>query len=101
MIDDDDERFESDLEKAVGDKVRESHERGVELWCSLANIEWKHKDGYRGDYSFRSAGRLVAEIRQDGSDYLTWYCSGASAQVAGWLEEAMAELGWDWESLEK
>ena len=51
------------------------------LYAALCNTEWQKLDvmpllkNQRWHCSWRSAGGIVADLRQDG-DYLDWYCSG-------------------------
>jgi|GEM_PF-4302671 len=46
-------------------------------------------------YTLRSAGGMVAWIREEG-DYLDLYCAGPQGEVAAWTEEALAVEGWTW-----
>jgi hypothetical protein len=52
------------------------------------------------DYScsWRYAGGLVADLREQGEDYLDFYCSGGEGRVASDVREALAKLGWEPES---
>ena len=51
------------------------------LYAALCNMEWQPTEVFPilkeelWYCSWRSAGRIVAEIRGEG-DYLSWYCSG-------------------------
>lgn len=87
--------FETVVDRVLGDRVRADGARGVDLWCALANVEWRGPDGHTISYSFRRAGELVAWVREDG-DGMDWYCSGDPAVVADWISDALAEAGWSW-----
>jgi hypothetical protein len=87
--------FEAIVDRVLGDRVRANGAYGVDLWCALANVEWRSPDGHMIFYSFRRAGELVAWVREDG-DGMDWYCSGAPAVVADWISDALAEAGWSW-----
>lgn len=55
----------------------------------------KTEDGQRIDFgfSFRGAGHLIARLREDKEEYgyMKFYCSGPYAEVASWIEDALAE----------
>lgn len=65
------------------------------MWSALADIDWIAPDGGIVSYSFRHAADVVAWIREEGN-YLDWYCSGPTGQVAPWIVEALAGEGWTW-----
>ncbi len=87
--------FEIIVDRVLGDRVRADGGCGVDLWCALANVEWRSPDGFTVSYSFRRAGELVAWVREEG-DEMDWYCSDAPAVVADWISDAMADAGWSW-----
>ena len=91
---DKDSIFEAAVERALGDTVRDSETIAIALWSSLTNQDWRHDTGEQVSYSFRAAGDLVAAIRQDGSDYLDWYCSGSAGRVSEDIAAALAKEGW-------
>lgn len=93
------DRFERDVNEAIGDRVRASDEDARALWSALANVDWKHESGDEAGYSFRAAGDLIAALRKSG-DYMDWYCCGEYAQVAEWISEAMAARGWTHKEME-
>ncbi len=88
--------FETDVNRALGQGVRDSDYCAKLLWSALANIIWVHQErGYEVSYSFRAAGDLIAAIRQNGS-YIDWYCSSDVARVEHGLEDRMRIMGWTW-----
>lgn len=88
-------QFELDVEACLGDWIRESDKNAIEFWSALANVDWYNlSTKEEAGYSFRSAGGLIADIRKDGSDYMTWYCSGPYASVSYHIERTMKKAGW-------
>ena len=103
-------RFEHDVNKQLGERIRASEDDAVAMWSALANVTWKRalsvEEKVVADlenqeqavgYSFRAAGDLVAAISGRG-DYLSYYCSGPYAVVAEWIEEGLAKAGWTYEA---
>lgn len=87
------------------------------LYAALCNVEWQKTDVMpilKSDawgVSWRSAGRIIATIRDCGEDYMDWYCSGigkigdytdhdifkrycAEGQVTNEIREDLKTLGW-------
>jgi hypothetical protein len=62
-------------------KVRESESYAQNLYAALCNNDFQHNDvwpilkGQVWGCSWRSAGGIIADMRQEG-DYLDWYCTG-------------------------
>ena len=89
-------------------KVRASDTYAQNLYAAMCNQEWQYQDTWpllkdeRWSCTWRSAGRIVADIRGEG-DYMDWYCSGMSAWNldddlhAGYVAESVvtAEIQWD------
>jgi hypothetical protein len=88
-------RFDRDVERLLGRRIRASREEAIEFWSALANVGWFHESQPEQEvsYSFRAAGGLIAQIRAEG-DYLDWYMSGPDGVVAPWIREVMATKGW-------
>lgn len=87
--------FELTVDRLLGDRIRADEAAAIDMWSATVNIEWISPDGGKVSYTFRSAGAMVAWIREEG-DYLDWYCSGSPAQVASWIEETLMPEGWTW-----
>lgn len=87
--------FEMMIERVLGERIRTDGALAVDLWSALANIEWHGPDDAVVRYSFRSAGDLIAWVREDGC-YLDGYCSGPAEVVAPWINDALATEGWTW-----
>ena len=85
--------FEVAANRALGDRIRADDKAACDMWCALANVDWKHENGDTAKYSFRTAGDLVAAIRGSGM-YMDWYCCGESARVSEEIKTAMATEGW-------
>lgn len=100
-------------------KVRASKIYAQNLYAALCNNEWYERDvwqmllGRKWSCSWRSAGGIVADIEDQGGDYLDWYCSGMTTghpadsptpdPMAGYVRESeiteeiaedLARLGW-------
>jgi hypothetical protein len=108
----------SALENDLRAYVRESEDRGHRLWSGLANVRWcpPEVSGKRGkrekpgemSMSMRSAGGWVADLRDDGSEYVQWYMDGCwrgsypfvCADVAEvFARHGLRPVGWDGEEL--
>lgn len=94
------------------EKVRTKESYAQNLYCALCNMQWQKievmpilKDEL-WHCSWRYAGGLVAEIRQEG-DYMDWYCSGirniddpiysqyvSEGTVTEEIEQDLLALGW-------
>lgn len=60
------DKFQATINRVLGDRIRADDQLACAMWCALANVDWKHKDGDTAGYSFRAAGDLVAAIRGSG-----------------------------------
>ena len=85
--------FEMAVYVALGNQIRAKHSVACDMWCALANVDWKHDNGDEAGYTFRAAGDLVAAIKGSGN-YMHYYCCGPDAVVSDEIEKAMAKMGW-------
>jgi hypothetical protein len=66
---------------ALVDKIRTNESYAQNLYAAMCNQSWQHQDVWTvltnktWSCSWRSAGGIIADIRQEG-DYMDWYCSG-------------------------
>lgn len=66
------------------EKVRASDEYSQHLYAALCNNEFQRQEVWvvlkdqRWSCSWRYAGGIIADMRQEG-DYLDWYCSGIAS----------------------
>lgn len=76
--------LEADLKSdpTIVKKAKESYAYAQNLYAALCNNEfqrnhfWLILSGETWSCSWRYAGGIVAEIRDDGEDYIDFYCSG-------------------------
>ena len=85
--------FEAALEALLGDRVRQDEAFACRLWSSLTNISWRHSSAGTVEYSFRSAGGLVAQLRREGC-YLDWYMCGKAGSLDQEIATILAGAGW-------
>lgn len=64
-----------------------------ELYAALCNTEWRFPDGDDMGVSWRSAGGIVADLREMNEDYLDFYCSGGEGNISFAIKEEMSLLG--------
>ena len=82
------------------EKARSSKSYAQNLYAAMCNMRFVRKELFpylRQDpdkdlcsYSWRYAGGIIADMRQEG-DYIDWYCSG----IAGGDEPDVYNEGWD------
>ena len=86
---------------SLKDKIKKV-KKAEELYCALSNMRWQKITNPSIIYScsWRYAGRLIADIREKGEDYLDFYCSGCyrydihEGEVKEWIEKILMEKGW-------
>lgn len=104
-----DHNLEFDLKTSQEIKVKckSSYRYSQALYAALCNNSWcpnntlsilKNEEWY---CTWRMAGAIVAEIADDGHDYLNFYCSGSldgefvpEGTVTDEIREDLRELGW-------
>lgn len=75
------------------------------LYAALCNMKWrKPSDSSTGFFSvtWRTAGGIVADLRNNNETYIDWYCSGIALNtgevpegtVTIEIEQDLASLGW-------
>ncbi len=89
-----DDMFECAIDRALGRRMREDENAAQDVWSALANVDWKHVNGDTASYSFRAAGDLLAAVVGKGGDYMDYYCGSDYVDVADWISDAMAAIGW-------
>jgi len=98
-VNDFDRKFDEDFRELFTRRLKEDEKFGHELWSSMANVGWYHKDDTEQTEcrrSFRSAGSLLAVM--EGKDkYTKWYCSGPYETVSDFIANEMASKGWRFE----
>ena len=100
--------------KWICDKTKSNKTYAQNLYAAMCNQDWQRNDVWpllkdqRWSCTWRSAGGIVADMREEG-DYIDWYCSGIQGQPdADWVDlghvpegtvtdeirEDMFNLGW-------
>jgi hypothetical protein len=76
------------------------------LYAAMCNVKWQHKDEKKDWWgvSWRTAGGIVASLRDRDESYMDFYCSGiGSEETKGYIGEglvskriitALASIGW-------
>lgn len=85
--------FQEDIEFLFSEEIKNNDDFCIDLWCALANVDWFNEDGAEFGCSFRYAGGLIADIRENGT-YMDWYCSGEYPRVSMKIEAPLLKLGW-------
>ena len=96
------------------EKARASESYSQNLYAAMCNNMFKNKNEKKWSCSWRYAGGVVADMRQEG-DYIDWYCSGirdvsydeeenkawdahsfvSESTVTEEIEEDLRKLGWE------
>lgn len=106
--------------KWICDKAKSNKRYAQNLYAAMCNMQFVKNDvwpllkGQRWSASWRSAGGIVSNMREEG-DYMDWYCSGIQGEPdADWIDlghvsegtvtdevrEDLFKLGWipkEWE----
>lgn len=92
---DEDLKLDPEVRRLVQDKAW-AHK----LYSALCNTDWQPDDVLdilrenTWSASWRTAGGIVADLRNCGEDYVDWYCSGLEGYVHDDIRLALARLGW-------
>jgi len=98
------DRFEEDL-LSLKDRLMDN-KTAQNMYAALCNIEWQNIEETQLIYgcSWRYAGGLIAGIRDQGEDYMEYYCSGIGNNntsesvpeqtVTDEIREMLLPLGW-------
>jgi len=84
----------------ICEKVLRDEEYAKDLYRALSNMQWLKKEimpvlrNELWSASWRCAGGIVAELRQEG-DYMDWYCTGGEGTVTDEIKADLARLGWE------
>lgn len=117
----------ADIKKCawIVEKVRTNKTYAQNLYAALCNIIWFKTNDFwpaltgnnEWSCSWRWAGGFVAELENQGGDYMDWYCSGirgdkdddkeyANEQYVGEgyvtneVSDDLAKIGWKWKEYE-
>ena len=83
------------LKAKFQDRLRNDRDLAKILYASMCNCEYVHKKtGYTFCPTWRVAGRLVAEIRDVGEKYTSFYCSGGENGVYKKPYKLIKKCGW-------
>lgn len=81
--------------------------RWMEVWEPVdhlkTKVDWVHRRNKNNirpwkivySCSWRYAGGLVATLRAEGEDYLSFYCSGNEGEVDDEIRKDLNNLGWE------
>lgn len=76
----------------ICDKVKSNKTYAQNLYAAMCNQDWQRNDvwpllkGETWSCSWRYAGGIVADMREEG-DYIDWYCSGIQGEPdADWVD---------------
>jgi hypothetical protein len=87
-------KFERDL-SYIKTGLKEDEEFAKDVYRALCNMRWRMKrTPFKYSCSWRYAGGLIAQLREQGEDYIDFYCSGNEGIVAPNVKEIFYNLGW-------
>jgi len=105
----------------IVEKVRTNKTYAQNLYAALCNIIWFKTNDFwpaltgnnEWSCSWRWAGGFVAELEDQGGDYMDWYCSGirgdkdenkelyvGEGYVTNEVADDLAKIGWKWKEYE-
>jgi hypothetical protein len=96
--------LENDLFKSdtIVEKCKHSNIYSQNLYAALCNNRFFYND-QEWTCSWRYAGGIIADIRNNGEDYMDWYCSGIGDVNGNYVGESVVtdeirldlmKLGW-------
>lgn len=71
----------------------------IALYGALCNNRF-FKNDIEWVCSWRESGGIIADLRNQGEDYLDFYCSGNESVVTPEIEKDLLDLGWYYKSYE-
>ena len=87
-------KFERDL-SYIKIGLKKDEKFATDVYRALCNMRWRMKwTPFKYSCSQRYAGGLIADIREQGEDYIDFYCSGNEGKVTEKVREIFNELGW-------
>jgi len=86
--------MEEDLHQ-LKDKMVEDVEYARDVYRALCNNIFIKNDKQLWSASWRYIGGIVADIRDEGEDYLDFYCSGNEGIITDEVKEDLKKLGWE------
>lgn len=83
-------RGNPEIRARLQDKIFAQH-----LYSALCNTDLYYQDDPTPvGCTWRTAGGIVADLRDQNEDYLDFYCSGDEGVVYPEIAEALAAIGW-------
>ena len=92
---DDSKRFQRDVRRLFGERIRADKAMACAMWQAMANAHWRRAGGETIRYDFRTAAKIIAKIHGPSlNGYADWYLCDQSGVVREDIGEAMAAAGW-------
>jgi len=92
--------FKEDVEICLSEKLKSNDEYAVDFYRAICNMRWRKGESVYS-CTWRYAGEFIARLRDQGEDYLDFYCSGGEGRVSNEVELDLQDLGWmkfEWET---
>lgn len=87
-------KFERDL-AYIKIALKKDDKFATDVYRALCNMRWRMKwTPFKYSCSWRYAGGLIADIREQGEDYIDFYCSGKEGIVTDKVKNIFNQLGW-------
>lgn len=65
-----------------------------DFYAALCNNDFEHESGEKFCCSWRFAGGVVAQIREQGEDYIDFYCRGSEGNITDEVLADLTSAGW-------